>query len=122
MVGSTTPKHLGLVYLGKIVEQARRSKQINSWLRSVPKYEILNPKLVVSTTAFFLVCCAMYRINNRNFAIRIDYEFSYVSLVLVKSKIHDSFKDFLSLIENLSSKRDILHQELKFIYFKQHVL
>lgn len=86
MVGSTTPKHMGLAYLGKVAEQVRRSKQINSWLRLVPKCEILNPKLVISSTAFFLVCWAMYRINNRNFAIRINYEFSYVSLVLVKSK------------------------------------
>lgn len=73
MVGITIPKHAGLGYLGKVVEQARRSKQINSWLRSVPKCEILNPKLVISTTVFFLVCCTIYRINNRNFAIRSDY-------------------------------------------------
>lgn len=95
MVGITIPMHTGLGYLVKVVEQARRSKQINSWLRSVPKCEILNPRLVISTTTLFPVCCAMYRINNKNFAIRIDYEFSYVSLVLVKSKIYDSFKDFL---------------------------
>lgn len=75
-MGITIPKHAGLGYLGKVAEQARRSEQINSWLRSVPECEILNPKLAISTTVFFPVCCAIHRINNRNVAIRSDYEFS----------------------------------------------